>query len=53
MLDVACYYSDELHCLKVKAQVPGVQPTVLFLLAEQGTCVSSDSDFTTCKNVNK
>lgn len=53
MLDAICCYSDELHCLKVKAQVSGVQPTVLFLLAVQGTLVSSASDFPTCKNVYK
>lgn len=53
MLDAMCYYSDELHCLKVKAQVSGVQPTALFLLAVQGTLASSASDFPTYKNVNK
>lgn len=53
MLDTMCYYSDELHCLKVKAQVSGVQPTVLFQLTVQGTLVSTASVFPTCKNVNK
>lgn len=48
-----CYYSDELHCLKVKAHIPGVQRTVLFLQAVQGTLVASTSDFLTCNNVNE
>lgn len=52
-LDAMHYYSDELHCLKVRSQVSGVQLTVLILLAVQGTLVASASNFPTCKNVNK